>query len=174
MHAVEVRDHIMIAHSFPAEVFGPAQGVHGATFTVDLAFYSETIDQYGMVVDIGLALEALSDVLTPLKYKNLDDVPEFAGKFTTTEFLCHHIFEAMAARVPVITTRIAGIPELVEDGVAGRLVPPGNLEALVQAIKDGLGDPGAAKAMGAAGRAKVEAEFDIAKEAAKIAGMFKT
>ncbi|MEL7014204.1 MAG: 6-carboxytetrahydropterin synthase [Pseudomonadota bacterium] len=99
MFAVEVRDHIMIAHSFPAEVFGPAQGVHGATFTVDLAFYSETIDQYGMVVDIGLALEALSDVLTPLKYKNLDDVPEFKGKFTTTEFLCHHIFEAMATRV---------------------------------------------------------------------------
>lgn len=99
MFAVEVRDHIMIAHSFPAEVFGPAQGVHGATFTVDLAFYSETIDQYGMVVDIGLALEALSDVLTPLKYKNLDDVPEFKGNFTTTEFLCHHIFEAMAARV---------------------------------------------------------------------------
>ena len=99
MFAVEVRDHIMIAHSFPAEVFGPAQGVHGATFTVDLAFYSETIDLYGMVVDIGLALEALSDVLTPLKYKNLDDVPEFKGKFTTTEFLCQHIFDAMAGRV---------------------------------------------------------------------------
>ena len=99
MFAVEVRDHIMIAHSFPAEVFGPAQGVHGATFTVDLAFYSTTIDQYGMVVDIGLALEALSDVLTPLKYKNLDDVPEFKGNFTTTEFLCHHIFQSIAARV---------------------------------------------------------------------------
>ncbi|MEL7253302.1 MAG: 6-carboxytetrahydropterin synthase [Pseudomonadota bacterium] len=99
MFAVEVRDHIMIAHSFPAEVFGPAQGVHGATFTVDLAFYSETIDQYGMVVDIGLALEALADTLTPLKYKNLDEVPEFKGKFTTTEFLCKHIFDTMAARV---------------------------------------------------------------------------
>ncbi|MEO0774629.1 MAG: 6-carboxytetrahydropterin synthase [Pseudomonadota bacterium] len=99
MFAVEVRDHIMIAHSFPAEVFGPAQGVHGATFTVDLAFYSETIDQYGMVVDIGLALEALADTLTPLKYKNLDEVPEFEGKFTTTEFLCKHIFDTMAARV---------------------------------------------------------------------------
>ena len=98
MFAVEVRDHIMIAHSFPAEVFGPAQGFHGATFTVDLAFYSKTIDQYGMVVDIGMALEALSDVLTPLKYKNLDDVPEFKGNFTTTEFLCQHIYEAMAAR----------------------------------------------------------------------------
>ncbi|MEO0370238.1 MAG: 6-carboxytetrahydropterin synthase [Pseudomonadota bacterium] len=99
MFAVEVRDHIMIAHSFPAEVFGPAQGVHGATFTVDLAFYSETIDQYGMVVDIGLALEALADTLTPLKYKNLDEVPEFKGKFTTTEFLCKHFFDTMAARV---------------------------------------------------------------------------
>ncbi len=99
MFAVEVRDHIMIAHSFPAEVFGPAQGVHGATFTVDLAFYSETIDQFGMVVDIGLALEALSDTLTPLKYKNLDELPEFKGQFTTTEFLCKHIFDTMAARV---------------------------------------------------------------------------
>ncbi|MEM7731931.1 MAG: 6-carboxytetrahydropterin synthase [Pseudomonadota bacterium] len=99
MFAVEVRDHIMIAHSFPAEVFGPAQGMHGATFTVDLAFYSETIDQYGMVVDIGLALEALNDTLTPLKYKNLDEVPDFKGKFTTTEFLCKHIFDTMAARV---------------------------------------------------------------------------
>ncbi len=82
------------------------------------------------------------------------------------------LMEAMASRLPVITTRIAGIPELVEDGVSGHLVPPGNLDALVQAIASVLADPKVASAMGEAGRAKIEAEFDIAKEAAKIAAMF--
>jgi 6-pyruvoyl-tetrahydropterin synthase len=95
MFAIEVRDHIMIGHSLPSEVFGPAQGMHGATFTVDAAFFSKDIDGHGLVVDIGLATEALSEVLAPLRYQNLDDVPDFAGKFTTTEFLCHHIFEQL-------------------------------------------------------------------------------
>lgn len=99
MFAVEVRDHIMIGHSLPSPVFGPAQGLHGATFTVDAAFFTHDIDQHGLVVDIGLATEALVETLAPLRYKNLDEVPEFAGKFTTTEFLCHHIFEAMAGAV---------------------------------------------------------------------------
>ncbi len=99
MFAVEVRDHIMIGHSLPATVFGPAQGMHGATFTVDAAFFAEDIDAHGLVVDIGLATEALSKVLDPLRYKNLDEEPELAGKFTTTEFLCRHIFEQMAMRV---------------------------------------------------------------------------
>lgn len=99
MFALEVRDHIMIGHSLPADVFGPAQGMHGATFTVDAAFFSEDIDAHGLVVDIGLATEVLSAVLEPLRYKNLDEVPEFAGKFTTTEFLCRHIFDHMAESV---------------------------------------------------------------------------
>lgn len=99
MYAVEVRDHIMIAHSFPSPVFGPAQGVHGATFTVDAAFFSEDIDALGLVVDIGLAIEALAQVLEPLRYKNLDDAPQFAGIFTTTEFLSGHIFREMAGKV---------------------------------------------------------------------------
>ncbi len=99
MFALEVRDHIMIGHSLPSEVFGPAQGLHGATFTVDAAFYTEDIDEHGLVVDIGLASQALSEVLEPLRYKNLDDVPEFAGTFTTTEFLCRHIFDGMAERI---------------------------------------------------------------------------
>ncbi len=93
MFAVEVRDHIMIGHSLPSPVFGPAQGMHGATFTVDAAFFTEDIDEHGLVVDIGLATEALAETLAPLRYKNLDEVPEFAGKFTTTEFLCGHIFD---------------------------------------------------------------------------------
>jgi 6-pyruvoyl-tetrahydropterin synthase len=99
MFAVEVRDHIMIAHSLPSPVFGPAQGVHGATFVVDAAFFTEDIDDHGLVVDIGLATEALQAALAPLRYKNLDEVPELAGKFTTTEFLCRRIFDALAAAV---------------------------------------------------------------------------
>jgi 6-pyruvoyl-tetrahydropterin synthase len=73
--------------------------MHGATFTVDAAFFTDDIDDHGLVVDIGLATEALTEVLAPLRYKNLDEVPAFAGVFTTTEFLCRHIFDAMAARV---------------------------------------------------------------------------
>lgn len=99
MYAVEVRDHIMIAHSLPSPVFGPAQGMHGATFTVDAAFFADDIDDHGLVVDIGLAVEALAAVLEPLRYRNLDEVPEFKGKFTTTEFLCGVIHRGMAARV---------------------------------------------------------------------------
>lgn len=92
MFAVEVRDHIMIAHSLPSPVFGPAQGMHGATFVVDAAFFTRALDENGLVVDIGLASEALSKTLAPLNYANLDEVPEFKGKITTTEFLCHHIW----------------------------------------------------------------------------------
>jgi 6-pyruvoyl-tetrahydropterin synthase len=99
MFAVEVRDHIMIAHSFPSPVFGPAQGVHGATFTVDAAFFTDDIDEHGLVVDIGLANEGLADVLAPLRYKNLDEVPEFAGKFTTTEFLSREIFNGLRDKI---------------------------------------------------------------------------
>jgi len=93
MFAVEVQDHIMIAHSFPSEVFGPAQGLHGATFTVNLAFFASDIDKHGLVVDIGLATRVLSEVLEPLRYKNLDELEQFKGKFTTTEFLCKYIFD---------------------------------------------------------------------------------
>jgi 6-pyruvoyl-tetrahydropterin synthase len=94
--AVEVRDHIMIAHSFRGAVFGPAQALHGATFVVDAAFLAEALDDNGIVVDIGRAHEALNGVLAPLNYKNLDELPQFKGKNTTTEFLTKHIFEALA------------------------------------------------------------------------------
>jgi 6-pyruvoyl-tetrahydropterin synthase len=93
---VEVRDHIMIAHSFRGAVFGPAQALHGATFVVDAAFIADTLDGNGIVVDIGRAHEALKGVLQPLNYKNLDDVPEFKGKNTTTEFLTKYIFDRLA------------------------------------------------------------------------------
>ena len=96
MFAVEVRDHVMIAHSLPSPVFGPAQGMHGATFVVDAAFFCETLDDNGLVVDIGLASEALDATLAPLRYANLDEEPQFAGKITTTEFLSHHIWTGLA------------------------------------------------------------------------------
>jgi 6-pyruvoyl-tetrahydropterin synthase len=99
MYAVEVSDHIMIAHSLPRPVFGPAQGLHGATFHVDAAFFTRDLDADGLGVDIGLATEVLRDVLAPLRYANLDERPEFAGKVTTTEVLARHVFEAIAAAV---------------------------------------------------------------------------
>jgi 6-pyruvoyl-tetrahydropterin synthase len=95
--AVEVSDHIMIAHSFRGAVFGPAQALHGATFVVDACFIAETLDANGIVIDIGKAHEALKAVLGPLNYKNLDDVAEFKGKNTTTEFLTKHVFDRLAA-----------------------------------------------------------------------------
>ena len=96
MFAVEVRDHIMIAHSFRGELFGPAQALHGATFVIDATFMSENLDANGVVVDIGRAHEVLKGVLGPLKYRNLDNVPEFEGANTTTEFLTRHIYERLA------------------------------------------------------------------------------
>jgi 6-pyruvoyl-tetrahydropterin synthase len=96
VYAVEVRDHIMIAHSFRGEVFGPAQALHGATFVVDAAFMAKDIDKNGIVVDIGRAHEALKAILVPLNYKNLDDIPEFKGVNTTTEFLTRHVYNALA------------------------------------------------------------------------------
>jgi 6-pyruvoyl-tetrahydropterin synthase len=96
VYAVEVRDHIMIAHSFKGEVFGPAQELHGATFVVDVAFMADSLDENGIVVDIGRAHEVLKAALGPLNYKNLDSVPDFAGRNTTTEFLAHHIHARLA------------------------------------------------------------------------------
>jgi len=96
MYAVEVRDHIMIAHSFKGELFGPAQRLHGATFVVDVAFFRETLTVDEVVVDIGRAHDALKATLAPLNYQNLDEIEQFKGRQTTTEFLSRHIFDAMA------------------------------------------------------------------------------
>jgi 6-pyruvoyl-tetrahydropterin synthase len=99
MYAVEVREHIMIAHSLKGAVFGPAQKMHGATFVVDVAFLGGQLTADNIVVDIGLATETLRAILQPLNYANLDDLPAFAGQVTTTEFLCRHIFDAMRAAI---------------------------------------------------------------------------
>ena len=99
MYAVEVRDHVMLAHSLKGEVFGPAQRLHGATFVVDVAFFRETLSPYGIVVDIGRAHEVVREALAPLNYANLDETPQFQGVLTTSEFLCRHIFDKVAAAV---------------------------------------------------------------------------
>ena len=96
MYAVEVSDQIMIAHSFRGEIFGPAQAVHGATFVIRVAFFADELDAHGIVVDIARAHEVLKAALTPLNYHNLDEVPEFKGKNTTTEFLSKYIFDGLA------------------------------------------------------------------------------
>jgi len=89
----------MIAHSFKGEVFGPAQGLHGATYVVDLEMRRKQLDKDGLVVDIGLASQSLAAVLATLNYKNLDDVPEFAGENTTTEFLAAVIYERIESMI---------------------------------------------------------------------------
>lgn len=99
MYSLNVRDHIMIAHSFRGEIFGPAQRVHGATYVVDVCFQREDLDDDGLVVDIGRAGEVLRSLLADLNYRNLDDEPAFAGKNTTTEFMARVIFERVAAAV---------------------------------------------------------------------------
>ena len=99
MYSVTVRDHVMIAHSFKGEVFGPAQELHGATYVVDVEFRRPSLDANGIVVDIGRAGDALKQVLSQLNYRNLDELPAFAGRNTTTEVLARWVFDAMAAAI---------------------------------------------------------------------------
>jgi len=96
--SVTVRDHIMVAHSFSGEMFGPAQRLHGATFVVDASFRAPELDDDGVVVDIGRAAEVLGEITGSLTYRNLDDEPEFAGLNTTTERLCRVIADRLADR----------------------------------------------------------------------------
>lgn len=99
MFSITVRDHIMVAHSFRGEVFGPAQRLHGATFVVDATFRRPELDADNIVVDIGLATAQLGEVLSDLNYRNLDDEPAFAGVNTSTEFLAKVIADRLADRV---------------------------------------------------------------------------
>ncbi|UUV34938.1 6-carboxytetrahydropterin synthase [Amycolatopsis roodepoortensis] len=99
MFSITVRDHVMVAHSFRGEVFGPAQRLHGATFLVDATFRRSELDADNIVVDIGKATEELKAVLADLNYRNLDDVPEFAGINTSTEYLAKVVADRLADRV---------------------------------------------------------------------------
>jgi len=99
MFSVTVRDHMMIAHSFRGEVFGPAQRLHGATYVVDVTFRRPALDEDNIVVDIGRAAEELRAVLSELSYRNLDDEAEFSGMNTSTEALAEVVADRLAERV---------------------------------------------------------------------------
>ncbi|GAA2596882.1 MULTISPECIES: 6-pyruvoyl trahydropterin synthase family protein [Streptomyces] len=99
MFSITVRDHIMVAHSFRGDVFGPAQRLHGATFLVDATFRREQLDEDDIVVDIGLATRELGAVVAELNYRNLDNEPDFAGVNTSTEFLAKVVADRLAERV---------------------------------------------------------------------------
>ncbi|MEV6591081.1 6-pyruvoyl trahydropterin synthase family protein [Streptomyces acidicola] len=99
MFSITVRDHIMIAHSFRGEVFGPAQRLHGATFLVDATFRRAELDDDNIVVDIGLATQELGAVVSELNYRNLDNEPDFANTNTSTEFLAKVIADRLAERI---------------------------------------------------------------------------
>ncbi|MBY0612466.1 MAG: 6-carboxytetrahydropterin synthase [Beijerinckiaceae bacterium] len=96
MYGVEVRDSIMIAHSFKGEVFGPAQALHGATFVIDACIIADRLDHNGIVVDIGCLIDVLKAILKPLNYRNLDEIEAFKGTNTTTEFLTRHVHDELA------------------------------------------------------------------------------
>lgn len=99
MYSLAVSDHIMIAHSFRGEIFGPAQKLHGATYGVEVEFKRKTLDEHDLVCDIGLALQVLHDVLAEFNYKNLDEVPSLTGRNTTTELMAGEIFARLKDRV---------------------------------------------------------------------------
>jgi 6-pyruvoyltetrahydropterin/6-carboxytetrahydropterin synthase len=99
MYRLTISDHFMIAHSLKGAVFGPAQGLHGATFAVEAVFFRPELDPDNIVVDIGQAQAVLHEILTAFNYKNLDEHPQFAGQLTTTEFLAHYIFERIAETI---------------------------------------------------------------------------
>lgn len=99
MFTVSVRDHVMIAHSFRGDLFGPAQRLHGATYVVDVELRRGTLDPNGVVVDIGRAAQALKSTLAVLNYRNLDDDPSFSGVNTTTEWLARFVFDQMVSRI---------------------------------------------------------------------------
>src|SRR5262245_17987215 len=96
---VAVRDHVMIAHSLNSPAFGPAQRLHGATYEVITEYAADRLDENGIVMDIAVCHRVLAAVLDPLRFHNLDELPQFAGKITTTEFLAHWIHQQIAARV---------------------------------------------------------------------------
>ena len=99
MFGLTVRDHMMIAHSFNGEIFGPAQKLHGATYVVDVTFERHQLDEDDLIVDIGLASEVLKDILSEFNMQNLDELPELAGRNTTTEFMAKLVFDRMAQAI---------------------------------------------------------------------------
>ncbi|QFG69665.1 6-pyruvoyl trahydropterin synthase family protein [Ornithinimicrobium pratense] len=99
MFTLTVRDHVMVAHSLPDPFFGPAQGLHGATYVVETTWERPELDEHNVVLDIGAATESLGEILGRLRYRNLDEVPELADQVTTTEFLCRWIADELTESV---------------------------------------------------------------------------
>ncbi|MEH2182633.1 6-pyruvoyl trahydropterin synthase family protein [Nostoc sp.] len=99
MFSVAVKDHIMIAHSFQGEIFGPAQKLHGATYIVTAEFKVPQLDEAGLVIDIGQAIAILKEVLEPLNYQNLDTLEQFKGINTTTEHMAYYIHQQISKQV---------------------------------------------------------------------------
>lgn len=111
MFSLTVRRNFMIAHSLPRPAFGPAQGLHGATFVTEVTFRRRTLNEDSIVLDIGEAGEVLDAIVADLNYQNLDEHPDFAGKLSTTEALAQYIADAVAAKIRVGTDgqALAGI-----------------------------------------------------------------
>ena len=99
MYSITVRNNILIAHSLPGEVFGPAQNMHGATYVVDAEFFAKKVNEYNIIMDLGVVTNILAEVLKFYSYKNLDDVDEFKGVITSTEFLAKDIYERICLRL---------------------------------------------------------------------------
>ena len=99
MYSITVRNNILIAHTLPGEVFGPAQNMHGATYIVDAEFFAKELNEFNIIMDLGVVTEILSDVLKFYSYKNLDEIDEFNNVITTTEFLAKDIFNKITERL---------------------------------------------------------------------------
>ena len=104
MYSIKIRDHVMISHSFNDSFFGPASKLHGATYIVDVTFYSKELNEYSVVIDIAIAQEMLSKTLAPLKFANLDELPQFNAKLTTSEFLAWYIHDQIQEKTSQIFT----------------------------------------------------------------------
>ena len=99
MYSITVRNNILIAHSLPGEVFGPAQNMHGATYIVDAEFYAEKVNKYNIIMDLGVVTNILTDTLKFYSYKNLDEVEEFKDIITSTEFLAKDIYDRISLKL---------------------------------------------------------------------------
>ena len=99
MYSITVRNNILIAHTLPGEVFGPAQNMHGATYIVDAEFFAKELNEFNIIMDLGVVTEILADVLKFYSYKNLDEITEFNNIITTTEFLAKDIFNKITDKL---------------------------------------------------------------------------
>ena len=99
MYSIKVRENILIAHSLPGEVFGPAQNMHGATYLVDAEVFTDKLNKYNIIMDLGIVSTILKEILKTYNYQNLDDVEEFKGIITTTEFLAEDICNKILSKL---------------------------------------------------------------------------